>query len=325
MKKIYPFEVVTAATIIICVITGFSSAIPIIPFRPWSINHFTFYLSKIFLFIIIILTLKGIYLKLIKKNDQENLLTKKIIWENFFLTLRFLICLELIFTSYTTIKQAIPFINPNIYDQQLLIIDRFIHFGIFPSTFIAETANLKIFNKLLDKLYFLWFPTKILVLSFFIIHTSKIKKQLFLSSYFMIWVIGVFLGLALPSIGPFALEQVALPAPGMDFSFATQKILSYIYEAKKPITANGNGNMFFGYGLMAFPSLHVTACILFFYFLKDENEILKYSSLIFLILIFLGSLYSGWHYAVDGYAGILIVFISVTISKYLVYSKKFKI
>jgi hypothetical protein len=324
MKKIYPFEAVTVGIILICTLTGFLSHIPLIPLRPWSLNHFIYYLSKIFIFITILIILKIIYLRLMEKNYQVKLANPEKIWKNIFLTLRVLICIELVFTCYTTLKQAIPFINSNIFDQQLLLIDRIVHFGASPSTFISDTAHFKLFNNLLDKFYYYWFPAKILILSYFLIHTSNTKKQIFLSSYFLIWVIGAFLGLAFPSLGPFTLAQTTLPATDMEFSLATQNILLNIYHAKLPITFSGNGNMFFGFGLMAFPSLHVTACILYFYFLKDENEILKYLSLIFLIIIFLGSIYSGWHYAIDGYFGILIVFISVKISQQLVFSQKFK-
>jgi hypothetical protein len=325
MKKIYPFEAVTIAVILICILAGLIFKIPIIPIRPWIVEHFINYLGKIFIFLTIILILKILILKNSNKiNYESNLTSKKIILENIFLILRFLICLELVFTCYTTIKQAIPFLNPDLFDNELLKIDQFLHFGFSPSAFISDNAHFKQFNKLLDKFYLFWFSAKILLLSYFLIHFSKTKKHIFLSSYLMIWIIGVFTGAIFPSLGPFALKLTNLPAAGMDFSCAAQNILLNIYQAKLPITFSGNGNMFFGYGLMAFPSLHVTACILYFYFLKDENEILKYLSLVFLIIIFAGSIYSGWHYALDGYFGIIIVLISVKTAKYLVHTRNFK-
>ena len=52
-------------------------------------------------------------------------------------------------------------------------------------------------------------------------------------------------------------------------------------------------------------------CVLYVIFMWNEKPIWRWGSIIYAVLIFLGSLYSGWHYAIDGYAGALIA-ITVT-------------
>ena len=99
-----------------------------------------------------------------------------------------------------------------------------------------------------------------------------------------------------------------------------QQVQDRLWEAfinLEQITLSGNGGMAYGMGLMALPSLHVTICLLYVYFFWNEGVWWRWSSILYAILIFLGSLYSGWHYAIDGYIGFFIVVFVVWFTKKL--------
>jgi membrane-associated phospholipid phosphatase len=55
---------------------------------------------------------------------------------------------------------------------------------------------------------------------------------------------------------------------------------------------------------MAMPSMHITVVALYAMFFWREGGWRRWGSIAFAVLIFLGSLYSGWHYAIDGYVGV---------------------
>ena len=64
------------------------------------------------------------------------------------------------------------------------------------------------------------------------------------------------------------------------------------------------------YSIAAMPSLHVGAHALFAFWSWRHARPLALVFILATFLTFVGSLVTGWHYAVDGYAGILLAFAS---------------
>jgi len=60
-------------------------------------------------------------------------------------------------------------------------------------------------------------------------------------------------------------------------------------------------------GISAFPSVHVGVATLSCFYLCERSRYLAPLGILFLVLILLGSVLSGLHYAVDGYASFLVV------------------
>jgi membrane-associated phospholipid phosphatase len=62
-------------------------------------------------------------------------------------------------------------------------------------------------------------------------------------------------------------------------------------------------------GIAAFPSLHVAVVALFAIFLFHVNRWAGWTMTVYAAIIELGSVLLGWHFAVDGYAGIALVIV----------------
>jgi len=108
-----------------------------------------------------------------------------------------------------------------------------------------------------------------------------------------------------PSAGPFFVDETGLfPAGGMRQAAGIQIQLHIHYLID--LQPGQSGSFVYGWGLMALPSLHVAAVTLYALFAWGEGRFMRWLTILFAVCIFLGSLLSGWHYAIDGYAGALI-------------------
>jgi hypothetical protein len=66
---------------------------------------------------------------------------------------------------------------------------------------------------------------------------------------------------------------------------------------------NGRDDKIAG-AIAAMPSLHVASACAFYLVARISNRRLGWAFFTFLVLMLLGSIHLGWHYAIDGYAGI---------------------
>ena len=64
-----------------------------------------------------------------------------------------------------------------------------------------------------------------------------------------------------------------------------------------------------GTGISAMPSMHLSIAALLYFSAKELNKNFGYAMLIFLILIQIGSVHLGWHYAIDGYVSIFLTWL----------------
>jgi membrane-associated phospholipid phosphatase len=58
-------------------------------------------------------------------------------------------------------------------------------------------------------------------------------------------------------------------------------------------------------GISAFPSMHVSMAFIFLLLSSYYNKTVFTGFLVFFLFIMIGSVFLGWHYAVDGYFSIL--------------------
>lgn len=315
---IYGFHVVTCLNILLGISIWIMYGLPVYPMRCWSFGHFAYYLLLLAVSLVMISLIEcciakrdGMSLLYFAKCTVQKYSNIQFLW----LAVSAIISFEIVMTVHTTIKQFIPFINQSRYDMDFLQIGKFLHFGVSLPLCLASPYDFLGTNVIFDKLYYYWFYLKAAAIAYFISRRDAKKCDMFLSTLFFMYGIGVVVGLLLPSFGPFYILKDSFPASDMVNCRIVQTVLSTISDGVSYSSMISGDNLFFGYGLMAMPSLHVSVCFLYVVFFWNENRILRAIAIVYLFVIFLTSMMSGWHYAIDGYAAIPLTFISIYLSR----------
>ena len=306
-----PHFVVLLATLAAAVLLTALTGIPILPFRPWAIIHAT-WLTKMMLCGVGLLCLSRILWRAARRRPITRRRLRAILRRHVGRTtlanaLCFILTIETVLTAMTTLKQAIPFINRRLYDAVLVDLERLLHLGLNPAWLLARADLPAWWATLLDLTYYAWFAAMPLSLSYFLTHRDRRKREHMFAAFAGIFIVGVLWGLALPSHGPCYVDPASFPAPGMLLCGFTQNWLAERCAALTEITVVGSGGLTFGSGMMALPSLHVAVCVLYVVFFWREGPWLRLAAIVFALLIFLGSIQSGWHYALDGYGAVALV------------------
>ncbi len=227
-------------------------------------------------------------------------------WRNIVDLLRVLLLLKLTLLVYCNIKQAIPFINPLLYDRELVFLDKFIHLGINPNLLTVSLLGGDFFTPLMDKIYVLWYILNPLILVFFAILPDRKIHRRFFASYFALWIYGGLFAVMFPSLGPIYCYPSWFKNLKMPFASSLQGMLLNHYNQA---LADPEKYKIYNYeGIAAFPSLHVAVAALFAFFFWKVNRTAGIIIGVYTVLIQSGSVLLGWHYAVDGYFGILLAF-----------------
>jgi hypothetical protein len=224
-------------------------------------------------------------------------------------TLRMMIAGGLVVTTYGWIKLVVPVLHLRFFDQQLWQLDRFLFFGMAPTTFIVEVFDTGPVLWLFDRAYAVIFGLSAFVaFSYFLSEPSRRVRIAFSNGNALLWISGAWLYVLFPSVGPaYRFPEVWLAhAQSLDVTQSVQRLLMRNFQdvirAGRGLPVSAPINIIFGIG--AFPSLHVafqTYVFLWMRKLWTSGEVLF---AVFTLVIFLGSMITGWHYLIDGLAGI---------------------
>ncbi|MGX7873732.1 phosphatase PAP2 family protein [Mesorhizobium sp. ORM6] len=220
--------------------------------------------------------------------------------------LLFFLCI----TAFTTFKTAIPDIVPFYADHMLAELDLRLH-GADPWTWthnvVSEPASTVIFIGYGYGWHVQWFGT----LLFVAFWNSPAGRLRYLWALALTTILcGTILAMALSSTGPifhdhfyggerFAALRSALSRNG--FAAPVHIYADYL------LTAYESGRPELGGGISAMPSMHVAFATLNALFLSGFGRRWALAGWSFAAFILFGSVYTGWHYAVDGYLSMLVV------------------
>jgi len=224
---------------------------------------------------------------------------------------RFVVALTLVTWSYSWLKVFVPHLNGWITDPLLAVLDFRIHFGINPNRFLIELFPSPALWRFLDVYYAQFLLTMGLAFAWFGSALSRRDRARFAAGFALLWIVGAWLYVAAPSLGPCYVfpEDYASVRLEMPLQAQTQRLLLVQYDAvTKGSAALGTIGLNAAFGIGAMPSLHVAGQAFVALFARRRNPRLAFLFGLFSALTFTGSLISGWHYAVDGYAGILLAF-----------------
>lgn len=222
-----------------------------------------------------------------------------------------LVCL--IFTySYFWLKVSVPLVNWRLWDNHLWRLDSLFHLGFSPSVFLVELLGGTGLLRWIETWYGWWLPSMMFGLAFFAAYPDAETRRRFMLSTVLIWTLGPWLYLAVPALGPcYAYSEhwddVRDELPVAD---GTQTML---WENYQRLIAGRTGPLRqFNptRGIAALPSLHVGGHWLLMLWARRRARLLYVPAALGTLLTLVGSIVTGWHYALDGYAGIAIAQVS---------------
>lgn len=214
-------------------------------------------------------------------------------------------------TTFTFFKSAIPLIQPYVWDATLNEWDRLIHGGTQPWELLHPLLGYPLITGAINVLYNLWYFVMyaILVLQAFAMKDRCLRMQ-FLLSFVVTWILlGTGGAIWLSSMGPCyfpSFSQESGPyAPLMAYlREVNEQIPVWALDVQKLLWDNYQANSAgVGSGISAMPSMHVATAVLLALFGWRHSRAAGVALTGYALLILIGSVHLGWHYALDGYVG----------------------
>jgi len=218
--------------------------------------------------------------------------------------------------AYTWLKVSVPFLRLPLYDAGLWALDRALHLGISPSLFAAELVAGTPVARWLDLWYALWLTSVLAVQSYAFLAVEPERRRSFALACALLWLTGVWIYVLLPAAGPCFYTRDAFAAV-LDQMPNARLLQEKLWGHYLQLVAGREGAVYQVrpfLAVAAMPSLHVGAHALFFFWFRRHRPRLAPLFALATALTFLGSLATGWHYAVDGYAGILLAWGAVRLA-----------
>ena len=215
-----------------------------------------------------------------------------------------MVAIQMALLSWT--KNMMPHVTGFWADEVLADLDFWL-FGADPWIWLHE--NLSRISAILDRAYISWAPIKFLTLLLLILMPQNLSRSRLLCTYFITVSLGAFGQYALPSAGPIFFERI-----GMGERYSAMPIAPWAEAAASYLWhdfTHGNGKI--GTGISAMPSMHVATAAWIGLVVRKQLPSLQIFGWAYFFLICVGSVYLGWHYAIDIIGGVL----AVTIAWYL--------
>jgi hypothetical protein len=221
--------------------------------------------------------------------------------------------------SFNAFKQLVLPAAGFRFDPLLTNMDRHLFLGHDPWRVVHALFPTASEARLIDAAYHAWFAPMaigVIACAWLPSSTYRLRTQ-YLLSYTAIWVgIGSVLAFLLPSAGPCFYEHFVGPNPGFAelarrlyaAQTATGSQFTSLAIQSELLSHYGSQSLIVGAGISAMPSVHNALSVLFALAAFKVNRIAGWVAASYAFLIWLGSIYLGWHYAVDGLAAALLTF-----------------
>ena len=224
--------------------------------------------------------------------------------------LRLLAVFVLVSWAYSWLKVVLPLLRPDVlFDPGLYRIETTLHFGVNPGRLLQGLFPYPALWRALDTYYgaFLW--TVMAGIAWFSAALSRRDRARFAAGFTFLWISGAWFYTAVPSLGPCYVlkEDYVEVRAAMPMQSATMDLLFAHYGRIRAFHRHPEGADISPYlGVAAMPSLHVGAQAFFMFFARRRSKALFVLFAALTGLTFFTAVVSGWHYAIDGYAALLL-------------------
>jgi hypothetical protein len=215
--------------------------------------------------------------------------------------------------TFTVVKASIPALAPFAWDSTLEQFDQWLHGGVAPWKLLQPLLGEPVVTHAVNWAYSSWFS----LLGFtwvwqaFSQRDKRLRLRFFLTLTLGWILLGNVAAIFFSSAGPCYFGRITgLPDP-------FQPLMSYLqaanqsYEVKVLAVQDmlwqnyALRDVALGAGISAMPSMHVAMAALFALVCWHTRRWLGIVMTVYAIVIMIGSVHLGWHYAVDGYVGAL--------------------
>ena len=305
----YPFEVVTWVALVSAVFFLRSRGLRI----DWTTVEYTIYpLIPVIGKSIGIGVLAYAVLTVLRRRPLRSYLRHILTLDWLVLTLRLWIVVVLFAYTYVWLKVCVPLVNTRVWDPTLWRIDQLAHLGFSPSVLAVELFRGTGLLRWIDLWYMWWMPSVSFIIALFCAAPSSKLRRRFVLSCALTWILGASIYTAVPALGPIYVFGDTWPEAIQEMPRAkhAQGLLMDNYQ--KVLAGRTGGLRQFNptRGIAAMPSLHVGIHWLFALWIWRHLRPLFAFALLGTFFTFIGSVATGWHYAIDGYVGVAVAQLS---------------
>ena len=229
-------------------------------------------------------------------------------WNWWLLTVRLWIGIILMTHIYTWLKLCTPDLHPGTLDQAIMAIEGRLFFGYSPNILFLELFHHPLALSFVDWSYARLFIFGLWAALFFFPALPSARLRIAaITGFVSIWTLGGWLHVLVPVLGP------CYWYPGWWKPYA--KWLPVTLHSQAALLANYQSLTLFRHapdlhvnpllGVAAFPSLHNANQFLLAFWALRLGKVYGWPVLISAILIFFGSVITGWHYLIDSVVGLL--------------------
>jgi PAP2 superfamily protein len=219
------------------------------------------------------------------------------------------------YLAYRNLKSVVPLLRPELFDRQLLEIDRGLFGGNDPAAILHALLGTGIATQFFSAAYLLFFIFIPGTLAFALVFTPNLRAGLFYATAQSLnWLLGAASYFLLPSLGPVYAEPglfSGLPASGVT------ELQRFLIEQRADFIADPSAVAAQSIG--AFASLHVS---IFFTgalaaHLLGFGRTVRIVAWVLLAVTVMSTIYLGWHYVLDDVAGLLLGAIALVLARAL--------
>lgn len=212
--------------------------------------------------------------------------------------------------SYSSLKQATPLFKSFDSDIILYKLDYFIHFNNIPWALLQNWLGHPILTRFIDYCYLAWGGIFFITLLWMAYTRRKSLRIQFLLSLVLCWIIiGNIFSTLFASVGPCYYGNITATltnpyTPMLEYLHSIPSLQAVQIQDVLWQSYSTGRFMPLG-GISAMPSMHVSIAVLMALTYRKVNPYLGFLFCLFALIIQVGSVHLGWHYAIDGYFSIL--------------------
>lgn len=218
------------------------------------------------------------------------------------------VIIPLFLAAFTTFKLDVPDFNGFSLDPALAAIDEYVH-GAEPWLLAHQIPAW--LGRPIDILYGpAWFIIQLACLIVAVLTMDRAQLRRFLWTKFSVMLLlGTVLATLLPSAGPIFYQDFhdSSRFQGLKAGIESSPYLLNTALYADYLLSCYNGAAGIGTGISAMPSIHVALATVIAWQLTSYGRLWAILGWSYAAFILFGSVYTGWHYAIDGYVSLIVV------------------